>query len=124
MKYRHIACSDAFTCKACGTFNPPDGAGSAHRNHCRQCLCSVHLDNDPGDRASLCHGIMDAIGVWVRKGGEWAIIHRCRICGALHSNRVAADDNPALLMSVAVKPLATPPFPLGRLENILKGSSL
>ena len=35
--------------------------------------------------------------------------------GALSSNRVAADDNPALLLSIAVKPLASPPFPLDRL---------
>ena len=39
------------------------------------------------------------------------------ICGVLHSNRVAADDNPMLLMSLAVKPLAAPPFPLDRLER-------
>jgi len=60
---------------------------------------------------------MDPISVWVRKNGEWAIIHRCRICGELVSNRIAADDNPALLMSIAVKPLAMPPFPLGLLEQ-------
>ena len=115
MKYRYTPRGESFTCKVCETFNGPEDAGTAHRNHCAQCLCSVHLDDDPGDRASLCHGIMDPIGVWVRKGGEWAVIHRCRSCGALRSNRVAADDNPALLMSIAVKPLAEPPFPLGRL---------
>ena len=36
---------------------------------------------------------MEPIAVWVRKGGEWAIIHRCKRCGALSSNRMAADDN-------------------------------
>ena len=97
-----------------------EGAGSGHRNHCSQCLCSVHLDIAPGDRASSCRGAMDAIGVWVRKDGEWAVIHRCRKCGALSSNRIAADDNPALLMSIAIKPLAEPPFPLGRLRQILE----
>ena len=70
-----------------------------HRNHCPKCLCSVHVDNEPGDRASLCKGIMDPVSVWVRKNGEWAIIHRCRLCGTLSSNRIAADDNPAMLMS-------------------------
>ena len=59
---------------------------------------------------------MDPISVWVRKNGEWAIIHRCRTCGELSSNRIAADDNPALLMSIAVKPLAEPPFPLWNKE--------
>lgn len=79
------------------------------------------MDNEPGDRASLCKGIMDPVSVWVRKNEEWAIIHRCRLCGTLSSNRIAADDNPAMLMSIAVKPLAMPPFPLDRLEEGLKG---
>ena len=33
-------------------------------------------------------------------------------CGALSSNRVAADDSPMKLMSIAMKPLSAPPFPL------------
>ncbi len=113
--YRRDACPESFVCKVCGSPVAPEGAGTHHRNHCPKCLSSVHLDNEPGDRASLCRGVMDPIGVWVRKNGEWAIIHRCRACGALSSNRIAADDNPALLMSIAVKPLAAPPFPLARL---------
>ncbi len=115
--YRYTACDESFNCKSCGALVVPEGAGSQHRNHCPKCLSSVHVDNEPGDRASLCNGIMDPISVWVRKNGEWAIIHRCRSCGVLSSNRIAADDNPALLMSIAVKPLATPPFPLGQLEQ-------
>lgn len=51
-------------------------------------------------------------------GGEWAVIHRCRRCGALSSNRVAADDNPMKLMSIAMKPLGQPPFPLERIEEM------
>ena len=46
-------------------------------DHCPNCLYSLHLDREPGDRASDCHGRMEPIGVWVRKNGEWAIIHRC-----------------------------------------------
>ena len=61
---------------------------------------------------------MEPVGVWVRKGGEWAIIHRCKRCGVLHSNRVAADDNPMKLMSIALKPLTLPPFPLERIEEL------
>lgn len=116
--YRHSACTESFVCKVCGALVVPDGAGSQHRNHCPKCLSSVHVDNKPGDRASLCDGIMDPVSVWVRKGGEWAIIHRCRLCGAFSSNRIAADDNPMLLMSIAVKPLSMPPFPLGNLSSL------
>ncbi|MBS4910316.1 MAG: RNHCP domain-containing protein [Subdoligranulum variabile] len=65
-------------------------AGTQHRNHCPNCLTSLHLDNEPGDRAADCGGQMEPVAVWVRKGGEWAIIHRCRLCGKLTSNRIAA----------------------------------
>lgn len=116
--YRHSACTESFVCKVCGVLVVPEGTGSQHRNHCPKCLSSVHVDNKPGDRASLCDGIMDPVSVWVRKGGEWAIIHRCRLCGAFSSNRIAADDNPMLLMSIAVKPLSMPPFPLGNLSSL------
>lgn len=110
--YRHTPCSESFTCKVCGALVLPEGAGSQHRNHCPNCLSSIHLDHRPGDRSSLCRGVMDPIGVWVRKNGEWAVIHRCRDCGAFSANRIAADDNRTLLLSIAMKPLAAPPFPL------------
>ena len=116
--YRTHACHDSFTCKVCGWMVGPNGAGSDHRNHCPNCLSSLHVDIEPGDRESDCGGIMEPIAVWVRKNGEWAIIHRCRQCGKLSSNRVAADDNPLKLMSIAMKPVAQPPFPLDRLEGM------
>ena len=110
----HHSASDnvCFICRHCRKPVSPECAGTQHRNHCPQCLSSLHLDNRPGDRASRCGGVMEPIGVWVRKGGEWAIIHRCRVCGVLSSNRIAADDNAMLLMSLAVRPLSMPPFPL------------
>ena len=61
---------------------------------------------------------MEPVAVWVRKGGEWALIHRCRRCGALSSNRVAADDNPLKLLSIALGPLAAPPFPVERIQEM------
>ena len=106
--YRTHPCIDPFTCKNCGQTVVPEGAGSDHRNHCPYCLTSLHLDEEPGDRASDCHGKMEPIGVWVRKNGEWALIHRCTICGKLDSNRVAADDNPMRLLALATKPFANP----------------
>ena len=106
--YRTHPCIDPFTCNNCGQKVVPEGAGSDHRNQCPYCLTSVHLDEEPGDRASDCHGKMEPIGVWVRKNGEWALIHRCTVCGKLDSNRVAADDNPMRLLSLAMKPFANP----------------
>ncbi|MCL2404447.1 MAG: RNHCP domain-containing protein [Defluviitaleaceae bacterium] len=113
--YRNEPCNESFTCKNCSEFVLPECAATKHRNHCPKCLVSIHVDINPGDRASMCGGNMEPISVWVRKNGEWAIIHRCRTCGEISSNRIAADDNPTLLMSIAVKPLAMPPFPLGML---------
>lgn len=77
----------------------------------------MHLDLEPGDRAADCGGVMEPLAVWCRRGGEWALVHRCRECGALSSNRIAADDNPALLVSIAARPLASPPFPLDMLRD-------
>ncbi len=46
----------------------------------------------------------------------------CRIyenlIGRLSSNRIVADDNPMKLMSIAMKPVAVPPFPLERIEEM------
>lgn len=115
--------SEAFRCAVCGREVAPQGAGTRHRNHCPLCPSSLHLDDAPGDRAAHCGGVMDAVGVWVRQGGEWALLHRCRVCGAFHSNRVAADDNPALLLQLAAKPLAAPPFPLSRLRELIENET-
>ena len=116
--YKTHVCDDSSTCRVCGRPVVLAGAGSDYRNHCPNCLSSLHVDDEPGDRAADCGGIMDAIGVWVRKNGEWAVIHRCRRCGVLHSNRVAAEDNPMKLISIAMRPVAFPPFPLERVEEL------
>ena len=118
--YKNHACNDSFECKFCGRLMTSAGAGTDHRNHCSNCLSSLHVDDEPGDRSSDCGGIMEPVAVWTRKDGEWAIIHRCRRCGKLSSNRVAADDNPMKLMSIAMKPLASPPFPLERIEEMTR----
>ena len=116
--YKHHPCEESFTCKNCGWEVTPTGAGSDHRNHCPNCLHSLHLDIEPGDREADCGSLMEPVSVWVRKNGEWAIIHRCRRCGTLSSNRVAADDNPVKLMSIAMKPIGNPPFPIERMTEI------
>lgn len=54
--YKTHACNEVFTCKNCGRVVVPEGAGSTHRNHCPNCLCSLHVDEEPGDRAPACGG--------------------------------------------------------------------
>lgn len=104
-----------FGCRHCGREVQADAPGTKHRNHCPHCLWSLHLDDRPGDRAAYCGGEMEPIAISVRKGGEWALVHRCRDCGALRTNRIAGDDNALVLVSLAVRPLAQPAFPLDRL---------
>ena len=111
-----VATGMGFVCVKCGATAATSGAGSAHRNHCPRCLHSVHLDKVPGDRLAMCGGMMEPVSVWVRKSGEWALVHRCRECGAMSSNRIAADDNEMLLLSIAAKPMSKPPFPLEHVE--------
>ena len=118
--YRNHPCDEIFTCRQCGRLVTPDGAGTQHRNHCPNCLASLHVDDAPGDRAADCGGRMEAIAVWVKKNGEWAILHRCGRCGKISANRVAADDNPMKLMSIAMGPLSQPPFPLERIEELTR----
>ncbi len=111
----------AFRCIRCDLTVSADAPGTDHRNHCPTCLWSRHLDMRPGDRAAACGGGMEPIAVAARRGGEWGLIHRCKECGAVRVNRIAGDDNAALLVSLAARPLATPPFPLDRLESSMGG---
>lgn len=58
---------------------------------------------------------MEPIGIEVRAGsrdGEWAIIHRCRTCGQLRTNRIAGDDAERALLALALRPIANPAFPI------------
>lgn len=116
--YRTHPCTESFVCQVCGQTVLPENAGTEHRNHCPNCLSSLHVDNEKGDRESDCGGVMEPVAVWVKKNGEWSIIHRCRRCGKLSANRSAADDNPLKLMSLAMKPIANPPFPTEYLKEL------
>jgi hypothetical protein len=110
---------EAFRCGNCRLDVSMRAQGTAHRNHCPNCLWSRHLDdNRPGDRDAECGSLMEPIAVAVRGDGEWVLIHRCRGCYELHLNRTAGDDNPLMLLRVAVLPLARPPFPIERIGQL------
>ena len=59
--YKTHPCTESFTCKVCGRLVVSTGAGSSHRNHCPNCLSSLHVDIEPGDRESDCGGIMKPV---------------------------------------------------------------
>ena len=109
----------SFRCRHCQLDVPLDAPGTQHRNHCPACLWSRHLDDDvPGDRSAECGSTMEPIAITVRGSGEWVLIHRCLGCHELHLNRTAGDDNPLLLLRLAVQPLASAPFPLECLTQL------
>ena len=101
-----------FTCIVCGYHVAAAAFGTRHRNHCPRCLWSRHVDESPGDRQSSCREPMEPIGIEVRPGGEWAVIHRCTACHAIKVNRIAGDDQERALLALALRPLAHPAFPL------------
>lgn len=109
----------SFRCGRCRADVSDQAPGTAHRNHCPNCLWSRHLDDDrPGDRAADCGALMEPIAITVRWDGEWILVHRCAGCGQLHLNRTAGDDDPLMLLRLAVRPLAQPPFPLERIGQL------
>jgi hypothetical protein len=59
---------------------------------------------------------MEPIAIEVRGvlqgGGEWAIVHRCTACRVIGTNRIAGDDDERALLSLALRPIANPAFPL------------
>lgn len=77
-----------FTCDVCGTFVQ----GNGYTNHCPTCLSSKHVDINPGDRESTCHGIMYAQTLEM-KNGEKYIIHKCSKCSHVRKNKVVDGDN-------------------------------
>ncbi len=85
---------DGFVCQNCGHHVAPLGYSS--RNHCPRCLCSLHVDENPGDRACECRGIMDPIRVETDPRKGYIVVHKCRACGAVKRNRAAhtATDDP------------------------------
>src|SRR5690606_41655712 len=56
------------------------------------CLHSLHVDVNPGDRASDCGGVLEPVGVESSGKKGWVIVHRCRACGEVRRNRAALDD--------------------------------
>ncbi len=84
--------NESFTCKNCKTFNPK--AKTSCRNHCLNCLYSMHLDKtNPGDRQSKCFGLMKPINLSKNSKKGWIIHHKCEKCGKEILNKSAEDDN-------------------------------
>jgi Zn finger protein HypA/HybF involved in hydrogenase expression len=82
-----------FTCEHCGHHVE----GNGYTNHCPHCLYSKHVDNEPGDRAATCGGMMPPTHVEYEKR-EWILTHTCERCRHTKRNKMTREDR----MDVAV----------------------
>lgn len=101
-----------FRCAQCKAAVSSDHAisGVNNRNHCPHCLWSKHVDlHKPGDRLAECRSRMQPIGLTLKRTlkkygdemqGELMLIHRCTGCGKLSINRIAADDDPQVVVRI------------------------
>lgn len=99
-----------FVCRHCGAFVSADPvfSGVHNRNHCPYCLSSRHLDLfEAGDRLAACRGNMSPVGLTLKftnkkypGQGELMVVHLCQDCGKFAINRIARDDDTAMLHTV------------------------
>lgn len=89
-----------FVCRVCGK-NVPTLIYSS-RDHCTKCLCSIHIDINPGDRANTCLGTLVPIDVETKKKG-YIINYKCQKCGQIHNNKTAEDDSFKTILKVMNK---------------------
>jgi len=87
-----------FICEHCGAAV----YGNGYTNHCPKCLWSKHVDNDPGDRAATCGGLMEPIGV---EGStpQYRIVHRCIKCGKTTRVTTSPNDEEKALLALTQK---------------------
>ena len=102
-KKRFTKNDDSFICAHCGKEVRPLGYSS--RNHCPFCLWSLHVDENPGDRACECRGELRPVKVLPDAKKGYIIVHKCEKCGATRRNRAAHDakvqpDNLSLLIKL------------------------
>ena len=76
-----------FVCRNCGFEVKPLGVTS--RDQCPRCLCSIHVDINPGDRANECLGILRPVQVIPDPKKGYVIVYRCEKCGATVRNKAA-----------------------------------
>ena len=78
--------------------------GYTARDHCPCCLCSLHVDINPGDRKEECKGILRPISVEKSKK-NYKIIYKCEKCGRIKKNIMATDDNMDLIIEIMANPI-------------------
>jgi len=81
---------EAFICNVCNKNVKP--LNYTARDHCPYCLCSIHVDNNPGDRQNECHGVLKPVSIDKFKD-TYKIVYKCDKCGEIKRNIMANDDD-------------------------------
>ncbi len=97
-KKKFTMLDEAFKCDVCGKAVEP--LGYTARDHCPKCLCSKHVDNNPGDRDAHCGGILKPIAIENGKKSLYKIVYKCMKCGRIKRNIMARDDNMDLIIKI------------------------
>ena len=84
-----------FTCEYCG--REIKALGYTARDHCPYCLCSKHVDINPGDRLEQCHGRLVPIELEKHKD-TYKIVYKCDKCHMIKKNIMAKDDDLDVLL--------------------------
>lgn len=96
-KKKFTMIDEAFKCSVCDREVQP--LNYSARDHCPYCLCSKHVDNNPGDRLNECHGVLRPVGVDKYKN-TYKIVYKCDKCGMNKRNIMASDDDFDVLLEV------------------------
>ena len=103
-----------YHCHFCG-WTPAENERDGDWAHCPNCFAGVHETDEDGCE---CGGTLLPVSVWVKPDDSWEIIRRCSLCGELASTPMSEDDSPIKLLSLAMKPLSVPPFPIEKMEEM------
>lgn len=87
-----------FVCEHCEA----EVEGDGYTNHCPKCLWSLHVDDNPGDRANGCAGLMEPLSVEYKSNGS-IIMHKCTKCGILKKNVATDNDDMGTILQVMRK---------------------
>ena len=102
-KARFTMIDEDFECRECGY--KVKRLGYTARDHCPKCLCSIHIDNNPGDRACNCLGTLRPIAIEPGKKDSYKIVFICDKCGMIKRNKTAIDDDMDKIINIMSNPV-------------------
>lgn len=80
-----------FVCENCG--KKVEKLGYTSRDHCNYCLCSKHVDINPGDRLNDCYGLLEPIDIEINSKKGMVVVYKCKKCNTIKRNILAEDDD-------------------------------